>query len=121
MARLWVGDVEVEAAQAGQSIALAFDVEVDCTRGDLIAGDPAPDVADQFEADLVWLGDEPLLAGRQYELRLATQTALATLQAPKREIDMASFAAVPAKTLHMNGVGVCDFWTDRPLVFAPYA
>jgi len=121
IARLLVAGVEAERAEAGQSVALTFTQDVDCSRGDVVAGYGAPDVADQFEATIVWMGSEELVAGRQYALKLATQTCLATLQPPKHEIDMATLEPAPARTLALNGIGVCDLWTDRPLVFAPYA
>ncbi|HEY0313138.1 MAG TPA: adenylyl-sulfate kinase [Allosphingosinicella sp.] len=108
-------------ALAGQSITLALDRQVDCSRGDVIASAPLPDVADQFEADIVWMAEEELVGGRQYRLKLGTQSALATLQPPKHEIDMATLSPVPARSLGLNAVGVCDLWTDRPLVHAPYA
>jgi bifunctional enzyme CysN/CysC len=77
-------------------------------------------VADQFEAVIVWMGDEDLVPGRQYGLKLATQYALATVQQPKHEIDVDTMEHAAARTLAKNGIGVADLWTDRPLVFAPY-
>jgi bifunctional enzyme CysN/CysC len=120
VSRLLVGFDERQAAEAGEAIMLALDRQLDCSRGDVIASAPPPDVADQFEADIVWMAEEELVAGRQYRLKLATQSALATLQPPKHEIDMATLSPVPARTLGLNAVGVCDLWTDRPLVHAPY-
>jgi bifunctional enzyme CysN/CysC len=61
------------------------------------------------------------MTGRQYRLKLGAQSALATIQPPKFEVDVDSFEEVPAKTLALNGIGVADLWTDVPLVFAPYA
>jgi len=119
--RLLVAGAEAEAAVAGQSVALTFTSEVDCSRGDLVTSYGGPDVADQFEATIVWMGREELVAGRQYALKLATQTCLATLQPPKHEIDMATLEPVPARTLALNGIGVCDLWTDKSIFFAPYA
>jgi bifunctional enzyme CysN/CysC len=121
VARLLVGFEEREEARAGEAVTVALDRQLDCSRGDVIAADPLPDAADQFEADIVWMAGEELVAGRQYRLKLATQSALATLQPPKHEIDMATLTPIPARTLGLNGVGLCDLWTDRPLVHAPYA
>jgi bifunctional enzyme CysN/CysC len=119
--RLVLGEADLAQAVAGQSVTLVFDREVDCSRGDTIAAaDAAPEVADQFEATLVWMSDEPLMTGRQYRLKLGTQSALATIQPPKHEVDVNSFEEVPARTLALNGIGVADLWTDVPLVFAPY-
>jgi bifunctional enzyme CysN/CysC len=106
---------------AGQSVAISFRSPVDCSRGDVIADAEAPpEVADQFEAVIIWMGDEDLLPGRQYGLKLGTQFALATLQPPKHEIDVDTLDHIAVRTLSTNGIGVADLWTDRPLVFAPY-
>ena len=121
VSRLVVGFDERQSAEAGEAVTLVLDRQLDCSRGDVVAAGPAPYVADQFEADIVWMAEEELVAGRQYRLKLATQSVLATLQPPKHEVDMATLAAVPARTLGLNAVGVCDLWTDRPLVHAPYA
>jgi bifunctional enzyme CysN/CysC len=118
--RILVGGREAAQAEAGQSVSLGFTREVDCSRGDVVAAEPVPEVADQFEAAIVWMSEEELVAGRQYALKLGTQSCLATLQPPKHEIDIATFEPVPARTLALNAIGVCDLWTDRPLVFAPY-
>jgi bifunctional enzyme CysN/CysC len=67
------------------------------------------------------MSEEALMTGRQYRLKLGTQSALATIQPPKFEVDVNSFEEVPARTLQLNGIGVADLWTDVPLVFAPYA
>jgi bifunctional enzyme CysN/CysC len=117
--RLGAGDL-VEA-QAGQSVAITLAEQVDCSRGDVLVAEAAlPEVADQFEATLIWLSEEELTPGRQYELKLGTQSALATIQPPKHEIEINTFEEQPARTLGLNGIGVAEFWTDRPIVFAPY-
>jgi bifunctional enzyme CysN/CysC len=122
VSRIVLGDADLPEAVAGQSVTLVFDREVDCSRGDTIAAaDSVPEVADQFEATMVWMSDQPLMTGRQYRLKLGTQSALATVQSPKFEVDVNSFEEVPAKTLALNGIGVADLWTDVPLVFVPYA
>jgi bifunctional enzyme CysN/CysC len=120
--RIVLGDEDLEEAASGQSVTLTFDSDVDCSRGEVIAaaGDP-PEVADQFEATIVWMAAEELVAGRQYWLKLGTQTALATVQPPKYQIDVETLEQIPAKSLALNAVGVADLWTDRPLVFASYS
>jgi len=122
LSRILIGGDEVREAEAGQSVTLAFASEVDCSRGDVLSGSVygLPESADQFEATIVWMGHEELVPGRRYALKLATQSCLATLQPPKHEIDMATLEPAPAKTLALNAIGVCDLWTDKPLVFTAY-
>jgi bifunctional enzyme CysN/CysC len=117
-----LGGAELPSAGRGQSVAISFAEEVDCSRGDVVAAaDEPPEVADQFEATIVWMAEEELVPGRQYALKLAAQAALATVHTPKYEIDVDTLEQVPAHGLRMNGIGVANLWTDRPLVFEPYA
>jgi bifunctional enzyme CysN/CysC len=112
---------DLEQAQAGQSVTLTLADEVDCSRGDMIAaaGDP-PQASDQFEATIVWMADEEMLPGRSYWLKLGTQSATATLNAPKYQVNVNTMEQLAAKTLELNAIGVTTFSTDRPLVFEPY-
>jgi bifunctional enzyme CysN/CysC len=84
IARIVTADGDLDQAEAGQSVTLTLADEVDCARGDVIAAaDDPPGQANQFEATLVWLGEEPLLPGRGYWLKMATQSGTATVHAPK--------------------------------------
>ncbi len=115
------GDGDLPEAVAGQSVTLCFADEIDCSRGNVIAlADQPPQVADQFEATLVWLNDEALIPGRAYWLKLATQTVSATVQPPKYAINVNTLEHVAAKTLDLNAIGVAEVTTDKPLVFEPY-
>jgi bifunctional enzyme CysN/CysC len=113
---------DLPGAVAGQSVTLTFADEIDCSRGDVIAaaGDP-PESADQFEATIVWMADEPLLPGRGYWLKLGTQTVTATVHEPKYEINVNTLDRLAAKTLALNAIGVAELATDREIVFEPYA
>jgi bifunctional enzyme CysN/CysC len=64
VARLVTLEGDLDEAVAGQSITICLTDEVDCSRGDVLATmqDP-PQVADQFEATIVWMADEPMLPG----------------------------------------------------------
>jgi bifunctional enzyme CysN/CysC len=113
---------DLPRAVAGQSVTICLTDEIDCSRGDVIVAAEAPaQIADQFEATLVWMADEPLLPGRPYWLKLGTQTATATVQAPKYQINVNTLEHLAAKTLELNAIGIVNLSTDRPLVFEPYA
>ncbi len=115
-------DGDLDEAVAGQSVTLTLTDEVDCSRGDVIAAaDAPPETADQFEATLVWMADEAMIAGRAYWLKLATQSVSATVQAPKYEINVNTLDRLAAKTLDLNGIGVVEVSTDKPITFEAYA
>jgi len=112
---------DLDAAVAGQSVTLCFADEIDCSRGDVIAvADTPPQTADQFEATIVWMDDEPLHVGRSYWLKLGTQTVSATIQQPKYTVNVNTMDHLAAKTLDLNAIGVAELATDKPLVFDAY-
>jgi bifunctional enzyme CysN/CysC len=115
-------DGDLDEAAAGQSVTVTLADEVDCSRGDVIAaaGDP-PEVADQFEATIVWMSDEELLPGRGYWLKLGTQTVTVMVQPPKYEININTLEHLAVTTLSLNAIGVAEIATDREIVFEPYA
>ncbi len=121
VSRIVTQDADLDQAVAGQSVTITLTDEVDCSRGDVlsIADDP-PEVADQFEAAIVWMSDEELLPGRPYWLKLCTQTVTATIHSPKYQINVNTMEHLAAKTLGLNAIGVVNFSSDRPLVFEPY-
>ena len=115
-------DGELAKASAGQSVTICLEDEIDCSRGNVLApADNPPQSADQFEATIVWMDDDPLHVGRAYWLKLATQTVSASVQEPKYEINVNTMAHMAAKTLALNAIGVTEITTDKPLVFEPYA
>jgi bifunctional enzyme CysN/CysC len=115
-------DGDLEEAVAGQSVTVTLADPVDCSRGDVVvAAADAPEAADQFEATIVWLGEDDLIPGRGYWLKLGTQTVTATVQHPKYEINVNSLEHLAAPTLALNAIGVAELATDREIVFEPYA
>ncbi|KVG67671.1 sulfate adenylyltransferase subunit CysN [Burkholderia pseudomultivorans] len=112
---------ETGVARAGEAVTLTLADEIDISRGDMIArADAPPEVADQFEATLVWMHDEPLLPGRPYLVKLGTQTVGATCATPKYKIDVNTREHLAARTLALNEIGVCNLSFDRPVAFDPY-
>ncbi len=115
-------DGDLEEAVAGQSVTLTLADEIDCSRGNVIAAaDAPPQVADQFEATLVWMADDPMRVGRAYWLKLGAQTVSVAVQQPKYTVNVNTMEHIAAKTLELNAIGVAELTTDKPIVFEPYA
>jgi bifunctional enzyme CysN/CysC len=120
----WIvtADGDLPQAVAGQSATLTLADELDCSRGDVIASAAnAPEVADQFEATLVWMDEHELLPGRGYWLKIGTQTVTAIVHEPKYEVDVNSLDHLATKSLALNAIGVAEIATDREIVFEPYS
>jgi bifunctional enzyme CysN/CysC len=121
VARIVTMDSDLGAATAGQSVTLTLTDEIDCSRGDVIAAaDAAPEVADQFEATLVWMADQEMLPGRRYWLKTGTVTTSATVTALKHRVNIDTHEHVAARTLELNEIGIVNLALLRPIAFAPY-
>jgi len=117
-----LGFDEVAAADAGDAVTITLADEVDASRGDvLVAADAPPEVADQFEAKLLWMSEHALAPGRQYLMKHACKEVTATITAIKYREDVNSGAHLAAKMLGLNEIAVVNLSTSAPLVFEPYA
>ncbi|HYL00836.1 MAG TPA: sulfate adenylyltransferase subunit CysN [Steroidobacteraceae bacterium] len=122
VARIVTAAGDLEAAIAGQSVTLTLDSEIDVGRGDIIAAAAAaPQVADQFEATIVWLDDEPMLQGRTYLMKCGARTVAATVTPLKHKINVNTLEHTAAERLELNDIGVCELELDQPIAFEPYA
>ncbi|HTL21485.1 MAG TPA: sulfate adenylyltransferase subunit CysN [Steroidobacteraceae bacterium] len=121
VARIVTAEGDLEAATAGQSVTLTLDAEIDISRGDVLAAaDAPPQVADQFEATIVWLQEEPMLQGRAYLMKAGTRTLSATVTPLKHRVNVNTLEHEPAERLELNDIGVCELELDRPVPFEAY-
>src|SRR5262249_46753948 len=91
VARIVTWDGDLQCAVAGESVTLVLNTEIDVSRGDVLAAASAPlPAADQFEATLVWMHDEPMLPGRTYALKIGARNVLATVGPLKYRVNVNS-------------------------------
>jgi bifunctional enzyme CysN/CysC len=120
--RIVTHDGDLASATTGQAITLTLSDEVDISRGDVLCAAQAPlETSDQFEVQVLWMGDEPMLPGRPYLIKSATRTLSGTLDKLKHKINVNTMEQQAAKTLVLNEIGICNLELDGMLAFAPYA
>jgi bifunctional enzyme CysN/CysC len=111
----------LERASVGQSVTLTLADEIDISRGDLLVKADAPaEVANQFEATVVWMSEAPLLRGRAYLLKIGNKTVTATIAPIKHRINVNTLEHLPAPKLELNEIGIVNLELDRPIAFDPY-
>ena len=121
ISRIVTGDGDRSMVTAGDAITLCLDREIDISRGDVLSRADLPiETTDQFEATLVWLHEEPGLASRRYDLKLASQWTGASITAIKHRINVNMLAEEPARKLELNDITVCNIATTQPLAFEAY-
>jgi bifunctional enzyme CysN/CysC len=119
--RIVTFDGDLPRAIAGQSVTICLAEEIDISRGDVLSGvdDPIA-VADQFEADIVWMSEHAMIPGRGYLMKLGTRSVGVTMSAPKHRVNVNTLEHLAADTLELNEIGVCTVSTDRPVAFDAY-
>jgi len=115
------GDLSI--AVAPQSVVMTLESEVDCSRGDVIAGIGGPCdliVAQSIEADVVWMDEAPLMAGKMVMLKHATKLTAARVIRVRHRVDVNTLQTHVADTLSLNDIGRIEIETELPLSFDPY-
>lgn len=115
-------DGDLDEAVAGEAITLTLNDEIDISRGDIIAGKGnPPEVADQFEAKIIWMHDEPMLPGRPYLFKTANKTIPGLVTDLKHKVNVNTMEQTAAKSLALNEIGVCNIGLDSRIAFDAYS
>lgn len=111
---------ERDYAVPGESVGITLTEQVFVERGDVISHiDDRPRSSSVLAANLFWLGNRHLAAGRTYTLKLATQEIECTVAAITNVIDTSSLASVGgvASEVAKNEVATVTFDLKKPIAF----
>jgi len=114
-------DGELNKASAGQAITLMLTDEIDVGRGDmLVCPHDKPHSLSNFEADVVWMTEEPLCVNREYAIKLGSKSVYGYVDAIKHRIDVNTLSKRVATQLALNEIGNCHFAVTEPVQFDAY-
>ncbi|MDR6819720.1 bifunctional enzyme CysN/CysC [Neorhizobium sp. 2083] len=114
-------DGELQRAIAGEAVTLTLDCEIDVSRGDVLCPPTLrPEVADQFQARLIWMSEQELIPGRRLLIKIGTKTVSAAVTNIRYKIDVNTFARLAARTLQLNEVAVVHIATSELVTYEPY-
>ncbi|EJM92636.1 sulfate adenylyltransferase, large subunit [Pseudomonas sp. GM74] len=114
-------DGSMQQAERGDAVTLKLDREIDASRGDIISLSKNPlETTDQFEATLVWMDEEAGLHGRNYDIKLASQWASASITTIKYRVDINTLAHDASTQLLLNDISVCTLAISKPMVYDSY-
>lgn len=114
-------DGDLGRAAAGESITLTFQEPIDVSRGDVLASADKPcAVGDQLHVDLIWMGKKPMVAGRQYRVRMGTAYAFCTVSQPDYVTDIHTLERLQDTKLNYNQIGRCVILLDRLMAYELY-
>ncbi|MCA1360903.1 sulfate adenylyltransferase subunit CysN [Bradyrhizobium sp. IC3069] len=112
---------DLVGAEAGDAVTITLEDEIDIGRGDILSRpDDQPKVADQFAAYVIWMDEEPLAPGRNYILRIGSQTISGSITEIRHRIDVNTCAHLAAGMVSLNEIAFCNVATTMPAVFDAY-
>jgi bifunctional enzyme CysN/CysC len=120
IARIVTMDGDRKEAGPGDPVTLVLDREIDVSRGDVLAADPAPVAADGLESRVVWMDETPLFRGRAYLLMLGGRTVTATVTDITVRLDMETLEETSIRELGLNEIGRVSISLTHPVVCEPY-
>lgn len=123
IAKLEVGGVEVEEAFAPQPVVIQLSEDIDISRGDTIAKiDNLPQVGNELEVLLCWLGDTPLQPGNKYYLQHNSRLVRSVVRSVEYKLDVNTLQQQPVEGgVKLNEVVKAVIKTASPLVFDSYS
>jgi bifunctional enzyme CysN/CysC len=103
------------------AVTVVLEDEIDVSRGSLLVHpNNVPRVDRHFEAMLVWMAEEPMIPGRQYLVKQATNLVSGAISTLHYRVDVNTLHRETASGLAMNEVGRCTVTVSRPLAVDPY-
>ncbi len=115
-------DGELARAEAGSSVTLQLEDELDLGRGGMLVSEQnPPHTARRFVANVVWLHATPLKLKRRWILRNSTDELRVHAQEIRSRLDVNTMKRHPAAQLGLNDIGTVEFETTRNFSFDLYA
>lgn len=122
VAALWHHTGEREHAQAGQSIGIVLDRQLDVSRGDWLGAPSALQGATpRFAATAAWLDQEPAVVGRRAWLRHGHRWVQGRIAAIEHRLDIHTLQPLAEQTLGANDLGRVVVEAAEPLPVGPFA
>ena len=112
---------ELDEAFTPMSVAIRLEDEIDVSRGDMLCHpDDAPHATRHFQAQLVWMSEQPLDLRRSFLIKHTSHIVRANVKKVHSKIDPDTLDSIETKTFALNEIGSVSITTHRPLFFDDY-
>jgi bifunctional enzyme CysN/CysC len=112
--RIATMDRDLQSASAGQAVLLQLDVDIDVSRGAVLAKSEMQPVAVQtVEARFVWLSEDPFSPTAGYLLRTSTDLIPISNIEIKALLDLETMASRPARNCSTNDIAIAKISLGR--------
>ncbi|WP_415882091.1 sulfate adenylyltransferase subunit CysN [Neptuniibacter sp. QD34_54] len=112
---------EIKEAFPPMAVTLTLEDEIDISRGDiLVHSNEVPETTNRFDSMVVWMSEEPLQKGRQYEVKLNTTRIAGGISNVRHRVDVNTLEQTAADSLELNEIARCEITLERPVVADDY-
>lgn len=119
--RIVTQDGDLDYAFAGQAVTLTLTDEIDISRGDMIVKDSDEvAVADHLEAHLVWMAEQPMHPGREYQFKFAGKVTNGIVSNINHRIDVNTQEHTDIDSLDLNDIALVNLQLNQAVVVDPY-
>jgi len=117
-----IGGKEIEQAFAPQSIVLHLEDDIDVSRGDMIvASDDLPEVAQELDILVCWMGNKPLAVGNRYLLQINSRLVKSIVKQIHYKLNVNSLEQEPSPELvSLNDIVRATIKTASPVAYDVY-
>ena len=114
---------EIEEAFAPMSVAMTLEDDIDISRGDMIVRENnKPEVSQDIEAMICWMGDSPLKEKGKYSLKHTSKDARCMVKEIKYKVDINTLHRDEAdKVISSNDIARITLRTTSPLFIDQYS
>ncbi|MBQ4878405.1 sulfate adenylyltransferase subunit CysN [Pseudoalteromonas luteoviolacea] len=110
-------DGNLEQAQTGQAFTITLADEIDVSRGDVIVpADSTASVTNLIQAKLVWMHEEPLVLGKNYNFKLGSKNTSAIVRKIDHTIDVNTLEKGQAEQLQLNEIAIVTLELTESIV-----
>ena len=116
-------DGEIDEAFAPMSVAMTLEDDIDISRGDMIVRENnRPEVSQDIEAMICWMGDSPLKEKGKYALKHTSKDARCMVKEIKYKVDINTLHRNEAdKVISSNDIARVTLRTTSPLFIDQYS
>lgn len=114
-------DGNLQSAFIGQAVTLTLEDEIDISRGDMIVkADDEVAVADHLQGHIVWMAEQALVPGQEYQFKFSGKTTSGFVSALNHRIDVNTQEKTDVEQLELNDIALVDLQLEQPVVTDPY-
>ena len=113
---------DLQCAIPGQAVTLSLAEELDIGRGDVLCLAERPaQISDQLAAHLLWMSEQRLIPGRQYDLKCGARTVSCVITELKCRINVNNLERQAVKELQLNDLGLVNLGLSERIPFDRFA